>query len=154
MLETNVQKLLYFGDDNSLLIFDFNRELRLIFRERLQFFTNLVQLHVAQPEFRAHRTFAWLAIADAGSLVPDDVIAAQVCHQHEHIESVSHGKQRSTEMGADVVGVPPTQFHLDVDRLHVGRDALDPDASAEKGRPQVYPAPQCTGTARSAEQLE
>src|SRR5438874_5877258 len=82
ILETNVQYLLYFGNDNSLLVFHFDGEFRLILRERPQFFPNLVQLRIAQPEFRPHRSFARLAIADARRLVPYDIIASQVCHQH------------------------------------------------------------------------
>ena len=109
---------------------------------------------IGQSKLGTHIAFAGLAIADGRRLIPDDVVAAKVRHEHQHIERVGHGKERSAEMSADVVGIPPAELHLDVDGLHVGRNALYPDAGAEKRWPEIDPAAEVRGVFCATEKLQ
>ena len=154
LLLANVEKFFDFCNHFSLFVFHFYLERGLVFRQRLQLLTNIVELRVAQAKFGADRALPRLTIADAGRLVPNDVFPAQIRHHHQHIESVGHGKERSAEMRADVVGVPPAQLHFDVDGLHVGRDMRDADARAQERRPEVDPAAQCVRRLRPTEELK
>jgi len=51
-------------------------------------------------------------------------------------------KRGSSEMGADVVGIPESQLHFDIHGLHVGSDVFDPDARAKQWWPEMDPATQ------------
>src|SRR4051812_22167211 len=106
-LLSNVQQLFHFGNHRSLLVFHFHFEDRLVLRQHLQLLSNVIELALGESELGPHRALPRLAVTDARSLVPDNVIASKFCHHHEHIESVGHGKERSAEMGADIVGIPP-----------------------------------------------
>ena len=57
-------------------------------------------------------------------------------------------------MGADIVRIPPTQSHFDVDGFHIGRDVLDANARAEKRRPKVDPAAEMLGSVATAKKLK
>jgi len=61
-----------------------------------------------------------------------------VFHQHEHIESIGDGVERSTVVGTDVVGVHQRSF-IARRQLHVGRDAGNANAGAGMA-PEVDPA--------------
>ncbi len=89
----HVEKSFNLRDHHTGFIFHLDHEDRLTLLERLQLLANLLDLCVAQTKFRTDRSPARLLVADGRGLVSDNVIASQVMHQHEHIESVGHGKQ-------------------------------------------------------------
>src|SRR5579871_958367 len=103
-LSAHVNQLLDLGDHCSLQVPYLYCKGRLIFRQRLQLLTNVVELRVGHAEFRAYGALPGLAVANCCRFIPHDVLAAEIRHHHEHVESVGHGKERSTEMRAHVIG--------------------------------------------------
>src|SRR6267143_416775 len=89
----HVEKFFNLRDHYTGFIFHLDREDRLILLECLQLLADLLDLCVGQTKFRTDGSASRPLVADGRGLVPDNVIASQVMHQHEHIESVGHGKQ-------------------------------------------------------------
>src|ERR1019366_2301144 len=134
-LSPDVQHLLYFGDHLAGFIFHLDHECRLVPFLQLELFSNIVELRVGQAKFGLNSSLPGFAEADAGGLVPDNVLAAQVFHQHQHVKRIGHGVERSPIVRANIVAVPKAQLHLDIDGL-VGSPA-HADSGAEKWRPDV-----------------
>src|SRR5271165_6879548 len=132
-LPPDVYYLLHLGND-----FHLDQKCRVIFLLRRELVANLVELRIGQTKLGLHLSFPGFAEADAGSLVPYDVIAAEIFHQHQHVERVGHGVERAAIVRANVVLVPPAQLHL---HIHdpVGTPAHT-NSSAEKRWPDVDPA--------------
>src|SRR4029077_910772 len=150
----HVEKSFNLCDHHTGFIFHLDHEGRLTLLERLQLLPNLLHLCVGQTKFRTDGSAARLPVADGRGLVPHNVIAPQVMQQHEHIESVGHGKQRTSKVRADVIGVPETELHFDVDGFHVRSDTRDPNSRAQKRRPQVDPAAKMVGASRASQNAE
>src|SRR3546814_10203115 len=65
------------------------------------------------------------------SLVPDDVVVADLLQRHQHQKRIDHRVQTAAELRAERVAVVPVQAHLYVDLSEVGADARDADRSEE-----------------------
>src|SRR5271157_1931676 len=137
-LAPDVDHLLHLGDDVPGFIFHLDQKCGLIFLLRRELVANLAELRIAQPELGLELSLPRFAETDARSLVPYDVIAAEVFHQHQHVERVGHGVERAAVVRTDVVAVPRAQLQLHID-VAVGTPA-HADSSAEKRRPDVDPA--------------
>src|SRR5271157_4270185 len=137
-LAPDVDHLLHLGNDLAGFIFHLDQKCGLIFLLRRELGANLVELRIAQPELGLELSLPGFTESDARSLVPYDVIAAKVLHQHQHVEGIGHGVERATVVRADVIPVPRAQLQLHID-VAVGTPA-HADSSAEKRRPDVDPA--------------
>ena len=91
LLFAYVQQLFHLG--NHRLVFQLNLKHRFIFNR--VFSLSRMSSHCASIKRNSARTvpFPGFALTDACRLISDDVVAAQVCQQHEHIERAGHGKE-------------------------------------------------------------
>jgi hypothetical protein len=137
-LFADVNDLLDLGDDVAGLVFHFDLESAVEFFLRLERQANRVEVVIGEFKTDGDGSFAGPTKADAGGFVPDDVFAAEVFDEHEHIKRIGHGVERASVVSADVVGIPEMEFHLDVDALPIGIKPLDADARGEKRRPEIH----------------
>ncbi|MNN07491.1 hypothetical protein D3C81_1203170 [compost metagenome] len=98
---------------------------------------NVVQQLLVDVEVRIHGPLAGADEFDVGRLVPDDVIATEVLHQHQHEERVGHAVQAATELGADIVAIETVQSHPHPHLTEVRTDVAHPYARADIGRVEI-----------------
>lgn len=134
---SDVYQFLNLGDDDPGLVLDLDREPALDLFLGIEGLPDFADLVVGQPETRGNRSASRLPEADAGGLVPDNVILPQILNQHDHEERVGHRVQRPSVVGANVVSIPPTQLHLDINLFPAGTDSPHPDSRAQQWRPDI-----------------
>src|SRR5206468_11259987 len=76
------------------------------------------------------------AETDARSLVPHNIVGAEVLDEHQHVERVGHGAEGTAVVCADEVTVPEPKLHLHIDRFHI-RSPTYADACTRAPRPTV-----------------
>ena len=84
-----------------------------------------------------HRAFARGDKVDTRRLIPDNVLAAEALHDHQHEKRISHRIQAAAELSADIVAVVPAQAHFYLHLLEVRADMPHPHAGADIGRIEV-----------------
>ena len=137
VLSSDVQELFDFGDDGSGFVFDFDGEDTLDLFFGVQSLLDFVDLLVGQAETGGNSSASRPFKADGRGFVPDDVILAQIFDEHDHKERVGHGVERASVVGADVIRVPPTKLHLDVNFFPAGCEPLYADSGAQKRRIKI-----------------
>jgi hypothetical protein len=137
VFSAEVQQLLDLGNDIPGFVLDLERERPLDLFLGIQSLLDFVNLRVGQAETGGHGSASRLLEADAGRLVPDELIPPQILNQHEHEERVGHGVQRSSVVGANVIPVPPTKLHFHINLLPTGSEPPDADSRAQKWRPDI-----------------
>src|SRR5208282_1643979 len=84
VLFSDVQQLLDLGNDAPGFVLDLDREHAFDLLLGIQSLPDFTDLLFGQPEAGGNLSAPRLLEADAGCLVPDDVILPQVLNQHDH----------------------------------------------------------------------
>src|SRR5450759_4224647 len=90
-LPADVQELFDLRDHSAGFVPDLHHERRLHLVAGFESLPDLFNLLFGQPETGGHGSGSGPFEADAGGLVPDDVIATHILDQHEHEERIGHG---------------------------------------------------------------
>src|SRR6266487_2456176 len=71
------------------------------------------------------------------TLVPHEIVPAEILDQHHHVDTVTRGIHAPAEHRADIVPGAPAERQLDADLAVVVRDIRDPGAGAPVGGKEV-----------------
>src|SRR3546814_716706 len=99
---------------------------------------DLIQQPVADGEFGVDRAAPGADEFYVGRLVPDDVVAPEILHQHQHEERVDHRIQRAAELRTDIIAVVPAQHHLDLNQAHIRADVPHPNTGSDVWRVEIH----------------
>jgi hypothetical protein len=132
-----VKHLLHLGYDLALRVADFDIENGLEVLLRLEGGADFLELRLGKTETGVTVPFAGGRNRMQADLSQTMYSRPKVFNQHQHVERISHGVERSAIMRANLICIPPAQPHFHFDRAPISVEALYPDACPKQRRIEI-----------------